>query len=248
MKIDVIGSGSAFSEINNTSSIHIEDNSHNQWLIDCGPTIPRALWQRGVEVNAIQAIYFTHCHPDHCSGLAALVNQWKSFQRAEPLDIFCQLEQQPLLTSLVDLAIWPETDICFDIRWHDITDAFTWQHWEIETANTQHEISNRAIRLTVDGQTLFYSGDGRPTAASKVLMQDADLAFQECASFKALDDDASHGDLPDCIRLLKDTNVKKLGLYHCFDAALPNLRDAAATIPNLFISYDGLMLNTADAL
>ncbi len=42
---------------------------------------------------------------------------------------------------------------------------------------TQHELSNRAIRITIAGQTLFYSGDGRPTADSIALMAGAGLAF-----------------------------------------------------------------------
>ncbi|MGO3345982.1 MAG: MBL fold metallo-hydrolase [Marinomonas sp.] len=243
MKIDVIGCGSAFSEINNTSSIHIEDQEHNQWLIDCGPTVPRALWQRGIEVDAIQTIYFTHIHPDHSSGLAALINQWKSFQRTEPLDIFCQLEQQPLLKSLVALAIWPATQICFDIRWHDILSEFRWRHWRLQTAHTQHEMSNCALRLTIDDHTLFYSGDGRATPASQALMAGADIAFQECASFNGLDNDASHGDLPDCLRLLSVSGVKELGLYHCFDGALSSLRESVETLPNVFISHDGLFFD-----
>ncbi|MGJ8646327.1 MAG: MBL fold metallo-hydrolase [Marinomonas colpomeniae] len=243
MKIDVIGSGSAFSKINNTSSIHIEDDYKNQWLIDCGPTVPRALWQRNIGVNNIQVIYFTHIHPDHSSGLTALVNQWKSFNRTKPLDIFCQIEQQEPLKLLVALATWPETHLCFDIHWHDIDDEFHWQHWHIQTANTQHEMSNRAIRLKVDNQVLFYSGDGRPTEASEALMKGADLAFQECASCEGLPSYSSHGDLPDCLRLLEGSGIKALGIYHCFDAALPSLSKAVDNMPNVFLSHDGWSLD-----
>ncbi len=67
MKIDVLGCGSAFSCTQNTSALRVIDADNKQWLIDCGPTVPRALWQRGGEVNDIDAIYFTHVHPDHCN-------------------------------------------------------------------------------------------------------------------------------------------------------------------------------------
>ena len=70
MKIDVLGCGSAFSCTQNTSALRVIDADNKQWLIDCGPTVPRALWQRGGEVNDIDAIYFTHVHPDHCTGRA----------------------------------------------------------------------------------------------------------------------------------------------------------------------------------
>jgi len=243
MKIDVLGCGSAFSQCNNTSAIRIIDSEENQWLIDCGPTIPRAIWQRNIGVNDIQVIYFTHIHPDHCSGLAALVNQWKSFQRTEPLTIFCQKEQRKPLEALISLSIWPEKNICFDISWQDIQDTFQWKHWKIDTAKTQHEIENRAIRVKIEQNTLFFSGDGRPTAASQKLMENVDIAFQECASFKSLPIDSSHGDLQDCKRLLKETGTKALGIYHCFDEDIPALYDAIRQTSNLFLSRDGLMID-----
>ena len=69
MKIDVLGCGSAFSCTQNTSALRVIDADNKQWLIDCGPTVPRALWQRGGGVDDIGAIYFTHDHPDHGRGL-----------------------------------------------------------------------------------------------------------------------------------------------------------------------------------
>ncbi len=87
MKIDVLGCGSAFSCTQNTSALRVIDADNKQWLIDCGPTVPRALWQRGGEVNDIDAIYFTHVHPDHCTGLTALLNHWKSYSRQKPVII-----------------------------------------------------------------------------------------------------------------------------------------------------------------
>lgn len=107
MKIDVLGCGSAFSCTQNTSALRVIDADNKQWLIDCGPTVPRALWQRGGEVNDIDAIYFTHVHPDHCTGLTALLNHWKSYSRQKPVIIYCQPAQQPVLMQLAALANWP---------------------------------------------------------------------------------------------------------------------------------------------
>lgn len=177
-------------------ALRVIDADNKQWLIDCGPTVPRALWQRGGEVNDIDAIYFTHVHPDHCTGLTALLNHWKSYSRQKPVIIYCQPAQQPVLMQLTALANRPQADLGFTIDWQECREAWTWQDWQIRTAPTQHELSNRAIRITIAGQTLFYSGDGRPTADSIALMAGAGLAFQECASVAATDDDASHGDFP----------------------------------------------------
>ncbi|GAB3485629.1 MBL fold metallo-hydrolase [Marinomonas epiphytica] len=242
MKIDVIGSGSAFSKVNNTSSILIEDDQENQWLIDCGPTVPRALWQRNKKINDIQVIFFTHIHPDHSSGLCALINHWKSFKRHAPLEIYCQQAQQACLKSLIELAIWPEQDICFDIHWHDIPEHFVWQNWTLSTASTQHEMSNLALRVECSGQSLFYSGDGRPTEESIALMDGVDLAFQECASFHSLPEDSSHGDLADCLRVFEQSDIGHLGLYHCYDNAIEPLQQALLSHPHVFVSHDGLII------
>jgi len=243
MKIEVIGCGSAFSKISNTSSLLVTDSSANQLLIDCGPTVPRALFSRDMGVNEIGAIYFTHIHPDHCTGLSALFNYWKSFNRTQPVTIFCQQENKAPLQFLVSFANWPTHDLCFDVRWQMITDHFLWKNWALETAKTQHELTNRAVRISVDGQRLFYSGDGRPTPGSIELMVGADLVFQECASFDALDESSSHGDFFDCKALLDKMDAKLLGLYHCWDEAMVEIEQNAVKTERLFVSYDGLTID-----
>ncbi len=144
--------------------------------------------------------------------------------------------------QLAALANWPQADLGFTIDWQECREAWTWQDWQIRTAPTQHELSNHAIRITIAGQTLFYSGDGRPTADSIALMAGAGLAFQECASVAALDDDASHGDFPSCLMLFRTLQLPALGLYHCEDASLSALKQACQPWPGLFVSRDGLTL------
>lgn len=239
MKIDVLGCGSAFSRRQNTSALRVIESNY-QWLIDCGPTIPRALWQREGDINDIDVIFFTHIHPDHCSGLTALLNYWKSFSRRKPLIIYSQAAQRPVLMQLAALANWPETSLTFAIEWRDCSSCWNWQHWHIQTAATQHEIANRAIRIDIGDHSLFYSGDGRPTADSMALMAGCQLAFQECASLTALAPDASHGDWPGCLTLFQELALPQLGLYHCNDAILPALKQACLPYPGLFISQDGL--------
>lgn len=243
MKIDVLGCGSAFAKNANTSAMTVADEAGNMWLIDCGPTIPRALFNRQLAVDAIQVIYFTHIHPDHCAGLPALINYWKSFQRTAPLTIICQSQHRKALQTQASLGYWPQQETSFEIHWQDTQDSFRWQDWQLQTAETQHEISNRAILFSLDQQRLFYSGDGRPTAASKALMQGVDLAFQECACFSELSPDDSHGDFIDCQKLAEDLQINRLGLYHCWDEEIEKIRAAVAGSDKLFVSEDGLQLD-----
>lgn len=239
MKIEVIGSGSAFSLQRNTSSLRVEGPDGCQWLIDCGPTVPRALWQRGLGINDLDVIYFTHIHPDHCAGLSALLNQWHSFGRDKPLTIVCQSIQRPMLRSLVALACWPDERCDFDIQWRDTQDHLVWRHWQISTAPTIHAMPNRAIRIALEGQCLFYSGDGRPTPQSEALMKGADYAFQECAM---LTPSEAHGDLEQCLALAQRLNLPRLWLYHCFDEYIPAIAERIQGHPSVALSEDGLYL------
>ncbi len=132
------------------------------------------------------------------------------------------------------------------MKWHRITNHFHWKEWEIRTANTQHEVANRSICINADGQRFFYSGDGRPTAMTKEIMVGADLAFQECASNTPLPDDASHGDFYACQKLIDDTQISALGLYHCFDESMEELSNLINPVQGLFLSQDGLTIDLSD--
>ncbi|MDG3087867.1 hypothetical protein P7F88_18035 [Vibrio hannami] len=160
----------------------------------------------------------------------------------KPLTIFCQRGQQSSLEFLTSFANWPQTTLCFEIIWQEISDSFTWNNWEINTAFTQHEMPNRAISIHTDGHHLFYSGDGRPTADSIALMQGADIAFQECACFAPLEEGSSHGDFYGCKTLVEQANVKSLGLYHCWDEEIDQITRHAKQTEKMFVSYDGLVI------
>lgn len=244
MKIDVIGCGSALSTKLNTSAILVEDNTQS-WLVDCGPTIPRALWQRKLDINQIQVIYFTHIHPDHCAGLPALLGQWRSFKRSAPLTIYCQKPQQASLEQLVNLASWPDKDWPFPITWRTIEDQFQHENWQLESAATQHEVPNRALLINNGEFSLFYSGDGRPTKSSIALMHKAQLIFQECACFDALPESSSHGDYPQSLALYKELGTNPMYLYHCWDEYREAIEQAVKQEAHLHVSDDGLVLTSA---
>ncbi|WP_068717325.1 MBL fold metallo-hydrolase [Vibrio tritonius] len=241
MKIDVIGCGSALSTDLNTSAIMVSDQTQC-WLIDCGPTIPRALWQRNLDINQIKVIYFTHIHPDHCAGLPALLGQWNTFKRSAPLTIYCQKPQQASLEQLVGLASWPDKAWSFTITWGTIEDQFQHENWQLESAATQHEVPNRALLIDTGKQRLFYSGDGRPTHQSIALMHKAEIIFQECACYDALPSDASHGDYQQSVALYRILGNKSMYLYHCWDEYRPMIQRAADKESHLHVSDDGLVL------
>lgn len=57
-------------------------------LIDAGDGISRALIKADINYNSINGILFSHLHPDHFSGLSALIVQMKLNKRNKPLEIY----------------------------------------------------------------------------------------------------------------------------------------------------------------
>nr|MDQ6119794.1 MBL fold metallo-hydrolase [Klebsiella pneumoniae subsp. pneumoniae] len=205
------------------------------------PHRSRALWQRGGEVNDIDAIYFTHVHPDHCN---------RPDGATEPLEKLFPSEASHYLPPAGAAAGAHAAG-----RAGELAAGGPWFHHRLagmprslDVAGpadphcpTQHELSNRAIRITIAGQTLFYSGDGRPTADSIALMAGAGLAFQECASVAArtMTPRMAISPPPDAVQNAAAPGAGALSLRGCFPVGA---KQACQPWPGLFVSRDGLTL------
>ena len=88
MKISFIGTGSGKASLNRSHSSLLFTSEEYNLLVDAGDGISRALMSNGINFETINGILFTHLHPDHFSGLPALIVQMKIMNRNEPLDIF----------------------------------------------------------------------------------------------------------------------------------------------------------------
>lgn len=88
MKITFIGTSSGKATLKrNHSSLLFSSEKYNL-LVDAGDGISRALISNRINFNSINGILFTHLHPDHFSGLPALIVQMKMINRNKPLDVF----------------------------------------------------------------------------------------------------------------------------------------------------------------
>ncbi|CAG9296241.1 MBL fold metallo-hydrolase [Celerinatantimonas diazotrophica] len=240
MKVEMLGIGSAYSRHWTTSALWIESSKYN-WLIDCGPTVPRALWFKQIDLDQLDIIYFTHIHPDHCLGLATLVNYLHSHHRCQPLTIMAQHEQQPYLSSLLEMASIEEP-LNFQIIWQDIHDQGIVGSQHYASALSHHPVANRSLLLKVDDLQLFYSGDGKPTAQTIKLIQQADLIVHECgnAALKAPIANG-HSHLSELQAIALTTADTPWRLYHCPDEHQSELSDALRSMPHMALAQETLL-------
>lgn len=241
MKVEMLGIGSAYSSNWTTSALWIESSTNN-WLIDCGPTVPRTLWRKQIDLNQLDIIYFTHIHPDHCLGLATLVNYLHSHHRVHPLIIMAQQKQQPYLKSLLAIASLEEP-LNFEIIWQDVYEQAMVGSQPYSSALSEHSVANRSLLIDVDNLRLFYSGDGKPTEQTIHLMQQADLIIHECGNahqniYKA-NGHCNLNELKEISSIITDTPWR---LYHCPDEYQAQLNNALQTEPYMSLAQEALLV------
>lgn len=74
MNITMLGTGNAFAKnfFNNNALI---ETKHLRLLIDCGITLPHALYQSGRNFSDLDGVLISHIHADHIGGLEELAFQ-----------------------------------------------------------------------------------------------------------------------------------------------------------------------------
>ena len=88
MKVTFVGTGSGKTNLKRYHSSLLFSFNDYKLLIDAGDGISRSLIEAKIDFNSINGILFTHLHPDHFSGLGALIVQMKMFNRKVPLEIY----------------------------------------------------------------------------------------------------------------------------------------------------------------
>ena len=78
-----VGVGSAFAKKNAQSSLIIAKNGKTI-LVDCGATIPGALYQQNVDLCSFDYYHFTHSHSDHIGGVEELLLKSRYVNQRKP--------------------------------------------------------------------------------------------------------------------------------------------------------------------
>ncbi|HBO23535.1 MULTISPECIES: MBL fold metallo-hydrolase [unclassified Providencia] len=234
-QLTVIGNGDAYDSQRTNASILVQENGY-QLLVDCGPTVPSQLFSQ-IQVDDLDVIYITHCHPDHCLGLTSLLNWMDSYRRKRPLIIIAQQAQWVILEPLIAFSHWPQARLGFDIIRQDSEQLQKIGPWQAMTAMTQHSVRNLSLHLiSQSGDRLFYSGDGQISSEGEQLALQSDWVFIEC---ETLESHYSHGSWHSIQHLLQKNQLSKSDcqwrLYHID----PNYRQE---LSQLIRPYDFIQL------
>lgn len=214
MRIDVLGVGEAFDPHFENSSVVVTADGY-RLLIDCGATVPGLVMGKYSDPDAIDAIYFTHIHPDHVFGLVPVMLNWRDDGRSKPLNILCSAQLRTHLEQLMALGFtglgsaWP-----FEVVWHLIDETTTIGPFDCRFARSDHSVQNHAILLRYANKGFAYSGDGNVTVDTAALFTGADLVFQETYLLRHDPLHGAHCDLETVLQMASDMPGVRFWLYH----------------------------------
>ena len=239
MEVLFVGVGEAFDEALPNTSLLVTAQGRDgvrTLLLDCGFTAPFAYWRLAPDPADLDAVLLTHFHGDHFLGLPALVLRLWEGGRRKPLAVAGPAGVADKVCACLDLA-YPSLRgrLEFSLEFTELAPGRPQDvaGVQVACAAPDHSPPCLALRLDEPGSALFYSGDGRPTAATEKLAAGCDLAVHEAYGLEP--DIPGHGTVAGSLAFARRAGVHHLALVHLSRAVRQHrraevdaaLRDAA---------------------
>lgn len=210
-----MGVGEACDELFPNTSLHITTADRKRFLLDCGFTTPHIYFSYYEDPDALDGVWISHFHGDHFFGVPLLLLRFWEMGRRKKLFFAGQAGTEEKIVSAMELA-YPGfiSRLQFSVDFlqikaelpHDILST----SWTV--AENVHSQPCFSLRIDDGRQSVFYSGDGKPTSATISLARGCDLAVHE--SFLLAEEVANHGSISSCLDFARKAAVKKLALVH----------------------------------
>jgi ribonuclease BN (tRNA processing enzyme) len=245
MRVTIIGCGDAFGAGGRLqTSFHVRTGG-TSFLIDCGASSLIGLRKLGLEPNEIDTVYLSHLHGDHFGGLPwLLIDAHFVSKRTRPLTIAGPKGTEQRLATLAE-AVYPGTLTAkrgFEVSFveYEARESFEARGVTVTPFEVHHPCGAPpyALRFSLEGKVLAFTGDTGWVDALYAVAQGADLFISECFQY-----DVKHPIHLDYKTI--DANYAKLGakrvvLTHMGEAML-------AQVPNVdtsryLVSHDGMTL------
>lgn len=220
MKIIFLGTNGWYTtETGNTPCVLIDSKDHYV-LFDAGNGFYKL--DKHITENKPIALFISHFHIDHVSGLHSL----PKFKFPQGFDIYLAPGRRDDFETLVNppytIGYKPSprniVNLRMKVRVHQLKEGLNTVPFPVEVIEQFHAYGDHGYRVTLEGKTVAYSGDCGKSEASNILASNADLLIHECSFVNAQKDIWGHVDPAMAAQIAKENNVKKLILTH-FDAS-----------------------------
>lgn len=218
IEVIFLGVGEAFDEnLPNTSVLirYVKEVSSATVLLDCGSTAPPPFWNQGLNVDELDGIWISHFHGDHFLGLPALLVRFWEEGRKKILTFLGQKGIESFTRKSLDLA-YPGfyEKIGFPLRFIEVEPGEKIEEFGLffQSAENSHSQRDLAVKIEVRGKSIYYSGDGKPTAEASKLAKNSQLIIHE--AFHMDKEIPGHGTVTGAIDMAKECEVQTLAIVH----------------------------------
>lgn len=228
MNVTFLGCGDAFGSGGRFNTCFMVEEGATRLLIDCGASSMIAMRKFGVDPNSISLVALTHLHGDHFGGLPfMLLDAQLIGRRQAPLTIVGPKTTAKRLTDTMECLFPGSTGIewRFPLKIEELSEEAPWQRdgVRVDAFRVKHYCGAvpYALRVTVGGKAVAYTGDTEWVDAVADAGRDADLFIAE-AYFR--DKKMKfHLDLETLLSHMDDIRPKRLVLTHMSDDVLARL-------------------------
>ncbi len=218
MEVIFVGVGESCDELlpNTALLVRAETSAgERSVLLDCGFTAACRYWRHSDDADELDALWVSHFHGDHFFGIPALLLRSWEMKRHKPLLVVGQTGLQKLVETTMDLAYpnfrkkleFPLEFVELDTQKPQMLLGMTWQ-----AAANDHSQRSLALRIDNGEQSLFYSGDGRPTQETLALGRYCQVIIHEAFRLDAAA--AGHGTVTGCIDFARAARCQTLAVVH----------------------------------
>jgi ribonuclease BN (tRNA processing enzyme) len=191
MRLTVIGCSGSFAGPESAASCYLveaDDTQGRSWriLLDLGSGALGPL-QRYTAPDTVDAVFFSHLHPDHCLDLCGyyVLRKYHPGGALPSIPVWGPAGVAERMSRAYDL---PERHgMTGEFDFHEYAGRVEIGPFRVDPVRVAHPVPAYGLRVEAGGRTLAYTGDTGPCAALDVLAAGSDLLLAE-ASFREVDD------------------------------------------------------------
>jgi ribonuclease BN (tRNA processing enzyme) len=187
MRLTVIGCSGSFAGPDAAASCYLVEatDAHDRtWrvLLDLGSGALGPL-QSLADPAAIDAVFFSHLHADHCLDLCGyyVLRKYHPGGALPPIPVWGPVGVARRMAQAYDLP--EDSGMALEFEFHEYAGPVDVGPFRVEPVRVAHPVPAYGLRVTAHGRILAYTGDTGPCDALDRVAADADLLLAE-ASFR----------------------------------------------------------------
>jgi ribonuclease Z len=240
VKITFLGTSSGKTSLKRYHSSILFSLEKYNLLVDTGDGISKAFIDNKISFNSINGILFTHLHPDHFSGLSALIVQMKMMNRNEPLEIFIHESLVSVIDDFIIRSYLLPEKMGFEIHYKTFQDNEQLNVTEkfLFIARKNSHLKDLEKYLVNYSSLSFYSASFLFESDNKKIIYTSDIGSEgDLLLFNEIVPDLFISEVTHIAPLILLEKIKSIKpdmtyLTHYADEDIPALSEIMANLPN----------------